>query len=218
MGTEKYDELITRLPEIAKAINEFTSEQVQVQAFGALVGALGITAEPEAEAGEDADADAERASEKTAAAKKATTRRRRPVKKASEDDNEGEGTPKKSTGRRGSGKGGSFLKDLDLKPSGRRSLEDLVAASHPKTQGEQVLASAYWCSHDVDISPVRIDHVFTCFRVMGWPLPSNLGNRISQTGTLKNWFTSTTSDEITLSAKGINFVEHTMLQRTDEKS
>jgi hypothetical protein len=45
MPETKVDELLSRLPEVAKAVNEFKSETAQLRVLDALLGAFGHTVE-----------------------------------------------------------------------------------------------------------------------------------------------------------------------------
>src|SRR5262245_39152839 len=209
MGTERYDDLIRRMPEIAAAINDFASEEVQVRAFGALVGALGFDIEAQTENGDDSGAGP--VPNKTATSKRGAAR-----KSAAKKATDGTGAAKKSPGRRSAGASFTVLKELNLHPKGKLALKDFAAECKPTSMNEKCLIAVYWCEHEAGETPVTHDHIFTCFRHMGWPLPGNLGNKVSQTGSM-GWLNSTTRDNVTVGPNGINHVEQVMLKRESDK-
>jgi len=196
-----YEDLVKAMPDIARVVNEFSSEAAQQAALAALLVAFngGSGARPKVKGplgskGKDDEPGGEDAAVKKAAAKRA-------VKSASSG--------------RSTLNNGSRLKDLDLQPKNLESFSDFSARAKPKSQVEEVLVAAYWLSHIASFETVSIDHVFTCFRAQGWTLPVNLGNTISQAGS-KGLLKDSKRDAITLSPTGLNHVEQTMFKRTSE--
>jgi hypothetical protein len=56
---------------------------------------------------------------------------------------------------------------------------------------------------------LNLSAVYTFFKTLGWPVPSDLRNTLQQAGT-KGWLDTKDSEDIKLTAMGENLVEHTL--------
>lgn len=206
MGVNELDELLKRMPDIAKAVNAFTSEAVQERAFATLVGSFGSD-----DAGEDADEQRETGAEsptpgatpprKSRAAKKAASR----TSKAA------------SSGRKHTGSAPKMVHDLNLRPSGKDSLKKFAAEKAPKSQDEKNAVILYYLKEVLGIAKVTADHVFTAYREMkdeGWKTPSNVRNSLQVTKSTKGWVDTSDMDDISMPIAGTNMVEHDLPKAT----
>lgn len=90
-----------------------------------------------------------------------------------------------------------ILDDLDLKSD--PSLEDFVSAFDLKTDVDRYLVIALWFRDARDIPAITVEHVYTCFRSLGWSTAStdfskplrNLRDEQSMKGGSKDGFTLT---------------------------
>jgi hypothetical protein len=133
MSQDEFDRLLAAMPSIAKVVNEFQSEDVQRNAFAALVQAMGVTS-LDAKHHRDQrvrDNVHERQPESPVPDTK-------PTEAASEAKNGKR--PRKSAVRRGL----APAKDLDLRPSGKQAFRDFVAEKDPSTINERNLAAVYY--------------------------------------------------------------------------
>lgn len=203
MGVEKLDELLKRMPEIAKAVNAFSSEVVQQRAFSVLVTSFGGVDDTVDDGDEDEVPDGDGTPPKPLrkkAAKKAG------VKKAA--------GPAKKKVAVGSPK---MVGNLNLRPSGKKSLKDFVAAKAPANQDERNAVAVYYLKHELKVDKVSGDHVFTCYREMkddGWRLPNDLRNSLQQTKSRSGWIDTGDMDDIKISASGINTVEQDLPKKS----
>jgi hypothetical protein len=190
------DALLAKMPAIAEAVAKFP-EAVQQQAFDALMaeatGGTTTTKQTAAASGEST----------TSTHKRTTTR-----KKAS---GEGAAVPRRSGGPK-------QLRDLDLTPPGKVSFVDFVNEKQPKTNHDPNVVSVYYCDRILEVGAVTDDHVYTCYRDMGWRLPSpNLNNGLSLTSSRKRFIDTSDNKNITLTSKGLNYVEHDLPPKKKEK-
>ena len=197
-GQEKtsLDALLAKMPQIAEAVGKFP-EAVQQQAFDALMaeatGGTDRTARTAAESGET---------------QPGARKRMTPRKKASGD---AAGTPRRSSGPK-------QLRDLDLTPRGKVSFVDFVDEKQPRTNHDRNVVSVYYCDRILEVGAVTDDHVYTCYRDMGWRLPSpNLNTGLSLTSSRKRFIDTSDNKNITLTSKGLNYVEHDLPPKAKEK-
>ncbi|HVH50794.1 MAG TPA: hypothetical protein VM690_01505 [Gaiellaceae bacterium] len=126
-------------------------------------------------------------------------------KRASKKDTNG---AKKPTRRRTGSP--ARVKGLDLAPHGKQSFAEFVAEKQPANKDDQNVASVYYLTEIAEISPVTVDHVFTCYRERGWDLPVDLKNSLQVTASRKGFIDTADMDEITLEPIGLNYVERSL--------
>ena len=105
----------------------------------------------------------------------------------------GEGTP-------------SPVKELDLAPKGKTSLNDFVAEKQPKTQQDLNAVSVYYLTEILGLHPVTLNHVYTCYKVMGWREPRNFRNSLAVTAHRKLFFDTADMEDIKITPAGRNHV------------
>lgn len=191
------DELLARMPEIAKAVNAFESPAVQELAFAALLESAGGT-QPASQTPETRDAHD---------GAKAPARRRAKKKAASvpaKSDGNG-AAPKKASG---AAKKQTFtlLKDLDFYKANPK-LAEFAGEKAPKSVIEKCVLLVYWFIHHGNVTPVTIDMVYTGFKDREWPVPADLANTLQQAGS-KGLLDSRDRQNLVLTTKGENLVDH----------
>jgi hypothetical protein len=70
------------------------------------------------------------------------------------------------------------------------------------------VAAVYYLKEIAGVSPVTVDHVYTCYRDQGWPLPADPGQALRLTATKKRFLDTGDRDDIRLTSTGTNYVEH----------
>jgi hypothetical protein len=195
VATEEFDELLKRMPEIAEAVNKFTSEEIQIGAFKALVSTF-IGEDPTSNADEDLD----------------NFNQNEPLPPEEENPTAARATkgrkvaPKRTTARKQSF---SLIKDLDLINGASPSFPDFAAQKNPRSNPEKCLVAVYWLTRTAEISPVTADHVYTTFKFSSWEVPTDLINTLQQAGT-KGWLDSKKRDDLKVVVAGENQIEHKM--------
>ena len=118
--------------------------------------------------------------------------------------------PSKATRRpkRKRTRGPTVRKDLDLRPNGKTPLLEFAESKEPKNNYDRNVVSVYYLRRIADTEIVSIDHVFTCYREMGWREPADLANSLALTASKKGFLDTSTSKDIKLTPTGRNHVEH----------
>jgi hypothetical protein len=183
------DALLSRMPEIAKAVSAFP-EGVQQSAFDALIAAASGAATPAPLPGQAGDG--------TSGGKKA----RSPRRKRQSGDESTSARPRRSGTSQP-----KLVKDLDLRPKGKKSLADFVQEKNPTSNHDKNTVTVYYLANIAGTSPVTRDQVFTAYREMGWKLPSNFANSLQLTATKKRYLDTSNADDLRLLNPGLNRVE-----------
>lgn len=102
----------------------------------------------------------------------------------------------------------SIVKDLNLKPSGKKSFADFVNEKSPSFNTERCVVCAYYIINELKQGPVSVNHVYTCFKSMGWRLPGNLENTLYWTASQKGWLDTADMSDIKVTISGDNLIEH----------
>jgi hypothetical protein len=198
---DPFDHLLSQMPAIAEAVNGFTSEQVQQQAFRALISAIG----GEVTDTDDSDMEADAGTGASPEARASTRRRPRPKKAPAAADGEAAtGTPAR---RRSVVAGPSHDKNLDLYPKGAESFADFVESKKPTTIQERNLVAVYYLTRIAGVK-ATVDAVYTAYKDRKWKVPTDLRNALQVTASVKGWLNTENSDDLKVAIPGENYVEH----------
>ncbi len=184
--SSNYDELIGKLPEIAKVVNEFDSPEAQQRAFDLLAASLGIAADPQPNEGESIKARAKKN------AKPKETKPRSP-----------------STGPK-------MLGDLVLNPSGKQSFKDFAKEKNPTSNFERSVVAVYYLEQVLEVNGITADHVFTAYKSVGWRPPSDPRNNLQVVKSKHAWIETQNMDAIATTYRGRTFVEHDLPKKKTE--
>ena len=105
-------------------------------------------------------------------------------------------------------RGPTVRKDLDLRPKGKTSLRGFAESKKPNNNDDKNVVSVYYLRLIADINTISIDHVFTCYREMGWREPTDLANSLATTASKKGFLDTSKGEDIKLTPTGRNHVEH----------
>jgi hypothetical protein len=111
----------------------------------------------------------------------------------------------------------SIVKDINLRPDGKKSLKDFAGEKNPKTHMEKCALSVYYLSRVLDITEISINHIYTCYKQMGWKLP-DLYNVIALTASRKGWIDTSNMNAISITTIGKNLIEHDLPSSSTSKS
>lgn len=179
MPNEKFEDLLTRMPEIAEAVNHFQSDSIQEEAFKRLM---------EVWKGSDS----------------AT----KPKKDSKSSEATRESKQKKSTKKRSSSATLNLVRDLNLAPSGQTTLASFVDEKKPSNNNERNLVAVYYLEKILGIDSITPDHVFTVYRDQGWRIPADLANSLRKTASQELWLDTSDSENLSVTYQGINAIEH----------
>lgn len=190
MSRKRFEELINALPEMAKAVNHFKSPEAQREAFSAVLQAWREDSLPEGAAPRPSKKAAPAPKDKAGPKAKGGGKSPSPARKRS-----GNSTP-------------SLVKDLNLRPDNDPAFETFVAEKNPTSNHERNVVAVYYLEKVLDLDAVSLDHVFTCYRDRSWRIPSDLRNSVALTASRKGWLDSSDSNDLRVTAHGLNAVEH----------
>ena len=208
MSEDRLDNLLKRMPEIAAAENSFTSEVIQEAAFAALISAYGVTLTGFSSSSEG---------------KKEETKEPDTPNGASALVDEGLNSRPSQNKRAKRSSGGSkdsfkFLRDLDLRPQGKKSFSDFAAEKNPISNEDKYAVAVYYLQHILEISEINADHVGTIFRLTeGWREPSDVKAALRVASARKGTIDTSNPLAIRTTPHGRNFVEHDLPAPTKTK-
>jgi hypothetical protein len=197
MAQEDLDALLSRMDSIAKAVNAFTSETVQQEAFAALVAAF-----------EGKRHSAKHGHDTAPAAEPAPDQEAPPAPAPQNGRANGNGVKPKTAGK-GKTSSWTFQKDLDLHPAGKQSLEDFDKLKQPGSNEDKFAVVVYYLSEIAELPAVGVGHVGSAFRLMkSWREPGDVAAGLRVTSSRKGTINTSDPENIKITPNGRNFVEH----------
>lgn len=122
-----------------------------------------------------------------------------------------------SSGKGGRGKGHSrkakrrqsvgLVKDLSLRPKGKKSFIDFAGEKKPANHNDKVTVCVFWLSKEAG-QKATAEHVNTCYQGADWKRPTDLRDTLRQTASKKGWIDTADSDDIKVTTSGEDHVRH----------
>lgn len=115
----------------------------------------------------------------------------------------------------------SFIKDLNLRPSGKQSLRDFYAEKNPADQQQILTTVLHYLQHIIELDNVTVNHLYTALKdlsELGVRVPTNIAQRMRDISNRKNWVDSSKTDSLKMTTTGDNFVEHDLPATKTKKS
>jgi hypothetical protein len=105
-----------------------------------------------------------------------------------------------------------LVKSVDLSGAGEmQSLNEFFQQYKASKFYEYNLIFCYYLQEVAGITPITIDHVFTCYRhISKLRTPKALSQSLFDTSRRQGWIDTSSLDNITVSLDGINHIEHAM--------
>lgn len=193
MTDESFDNRMKRAEQIAAVVALYETPELKLAVYQDLMSASG-----------------------SAPQRQVPARRGKTKKTIPAEPPEGAGDPPKA---RGAGKKQSFTFDKSLDfyaksgPSGL-NLKDFATAHPPKNAIHKAVIALYWLSKELGLEATSVEHIYSAFKTMDWPVPSDLPNTLQQAGT-KNYVDSKKRDDLRLTTHGENLIEHELKSATE---
>ena len=114
--------------------------------------------------------------------------------------------------KKGSKKAKSIIamdKSLNLSPAGKVSAADFASGKAPQNVMQKCVVAVYYLRDIIEMDTITVSAVYTFFKTLSWPVPSDLRNTLQQAGT-KGWLDTKDSEDIKLTSMGENLIEHTL--------
>ena len=102
----------------------------------------------------------------------------------------------------------SINKNLNLYPEGKKSFKDFSTSKQPHNRQERCVVSVYYLERVLEHSPIDASDVYTCFKDVGWIIPTDLENTLSWTASQKGWLDTRDMSNIVIAIPGENVIEH----------
>ena len=102
----------------------------------------------------------------------------------------------------------SIVKDLNLRPKGKKSFKDFFAEKTPRVGGQTYVVCVYYLEKLLGLKNISIDHVYTCMKEVKRKPPNNLSNAMTIVSSRKGWIDTSNLLDITITVPGENLVEH----------
>ena len=185
--------LLEAMPRIAEVVNKFKSEEVQKLAFQHLIGSTRC------------DPSDPRLNTENPRRRPAT----RPKKRSSEQSpSDGlEASPGKKVRKKGA-VAPTFIKDLNLRPSKKKSLTQFVEEKKPANNQQLHVVIVYYLEKILRTSGISPSHVYTCLKELKERVPNDLWATLRVTANKTNGLNTGKRDDIKITVSGENLVDH----------
>jgi hypothetical protein len=101
-----------------------------------------------------------------------------------------------------------LVKDLNLIPNDKKSLKDFYAGKAPSSAMEKTATFIYYLKNELSVDKVGLNHIYTCYKAVGEPVPGALKQNVADTSSRKGYIYTGDFDDITVTVAGENFIEH----------
>jgi hypothetical protein len=102
----------------------------------------------------------------------------------------------------------SVVKDLNVRPSNKKSFKDFAAEKNPTSNDMRNSLAIFYLRRYLGIQKISFNHVYTCYKAADWRVPANILNSLRQTSSRHGWIDPSDKDDIQLTPLGENLVEH----------
>lgn len=111
----------------------------------------------------------------------------------------------------------TLIKDINFtKTDTNQSLKEFYKAKSPNTFAEKNAVFVYYLKNIINVSKVTLDYIYTCYDEVGSRKPDAFKQSIADTSSKKSWLNTTSFDDITISLRGQNYVDHDLPTKVNE--
>lgn len=108
----------------------------------------------------------------------------------------------------------SLVTNLDLLAKGnKKALKDFYNEKAPSNAMEKNAVFVYYLQKEAKITAITVNHVYTCYKHVGVPVPGAFRQSLADTSSKKGWIDTKSMDSITIPTLGENFVEHELRKK-----
>jgi hypothetical protein len=102
----------------------------------------------------------------------------------------------------------TFNNDFDLSPDGVPSLKDYCTEKDPQSEQDRFLVASAWIQTHGGTDPFTGQHLFTCFRAMGWQTQVDMIQPLRLLKSRKSFYENPTRGEWKLTGIGLKAAEN----------
>lgn len=175
----RLEKLLAALPDVAKAVNAFSSEAAQLRVLDALLSAASGAPAPISKGA---------------------------APENSEDTRAAPSRPKGSGGKKDPDP--KLIPTLNLRPAGKTSLRDFVEQKAPSTNEELYAVIVYYLEHELGTKTIAVDHVFTALKELKRKVSPRLRTVLSNSASRQGWINAANKEDLRTTVNGQNLVEH----------
>lgn len=103
-----------------------------------------------------------------------------------------------------------FVKNLDLHPKGKTSLNSFVEQKKPTKQFEKITVCVYYLCRILEVEGVTAHHVYTCLKHIGAATPNDLPQEMRNVANRKGYIDVSDPGDVKITNPGDNFVDHNL--------
>jgi hypothetical protein len=110
-----------------------------------------------------------------------------------------------------------MVKDLNLKPKDKTSLDEFIEKKKPTSYYEKCATLVYYLKNELCLPNVTENHVYSCFKHMKWRIPADLSNTLAYTASQYGWLDTSNLQDVKVTTMGENLVEHDLPKKKGSK-
>ena len=111
----------------------------------------------------------------------------------------------------------SIVKDLNLRPEGKKSLKEIFEQKSPESNIDKNTVFVYYLQEVLGLQGITLDHIYTCYMETKQRIPGNLRQSIFDTASSRYGYLDTKDvKNIKLSTQGQNLVIHDLPRKIQE--
>lgn len=124
-----------------------------------------------------------------------------------------------SKSKKKAGESPTLDKDLDLSGKGKNeSLKSFYGKYEANSFPDKNLIFIYYLEKILDIKKINQNQVFTCYREVNSKIPIAFRQSLLDTsGPKKGWIEASDNDNLTVTTRGLNYIEHEFPKKVDAK-
>jgi hypothetical protein len=96
-----------------------------------------------------------------------------------------------------------YVDGLDI-----NGLKSFYNQKKPTSGLENNVVFIYFLSKNANINEVTVDHIYTCYKVLGLRVPTAIQQSLLDASHKKNWINTSSMSDLKVTTHGENFVEH----------
>lgn len=110
-----------------------------------------------------------------------------------------------------------LLKELDLRPSGKKSFKDFYEEKKPGPASEFNTIAVYYLTDTLGMTGVTQNHIYTCYKEVTKRPPEAFNQSLRDTASKNGYIDTSDINNIKLPLRGRNFVEHDLPKEKKKK-
>jgi len=102
----------------------------------------------------------------------------------------------------------SIVKDLNLRPKGKKHFEQFFQEKKPKVGDQTYAVCVYYLEKILNVKGINLNHIYTCMKEVKRNIPNNLENALLISASRYSSIDTSDLSSITITVPGENLVEH----------